>query len=314
MVRSTITGGTAATGYTMTIAASGLSTSTVAAQNGRTNTSGLCEGCHEVVQSGATQDHHAGECLSCHHADGSWSGTYGAGVGTATVAIDPLSRDSVTTYCLECHATAQGSSRALIVSGTGDNHHRGSSTSTARSVAGCLYCHGEVGGVPFGGEETEAVADATAAGLASPCMACHGAVQSGAAQNHHAGDCLTCHLDSRAPFPGKTDVMNVADSLSRDAVTAYCLACHATAQGSARAIIVLQAQVTTTTEVQAPAQPEALQVVCTVMVRVAALPSAAQTPKLCRMQCCNTVLAAAHAMLLHRLQAELTTQAQDLHL
>ncbi|MDD1750954.1 MAG: hypothetical protein LUO89_13895, partial [Methanothrix sp.] len=250
---------------TWSITGSGLPTATVSAAKGMlpnaNNTPGinatsvLCTQCHSNVDhghgytaqetaGGIEKNHHSGNCTTCHHTDGSWSGTYPAGVGSGPnvlVAIDSNSRDSVTTYCLQCHASVQtkfagGTDRALIVSGTGDNHHRGSSTSTARSVAGCLYCHGEVGGVPFGGADTEAVLDKPA-GAVSPCQSCHGIVQSGATQDHHAGDCLTCHLNPKAPFPGDTDGLVGADATSRDAVTTYCLACHSAAQGSSRAIV-----------------------------------------------------------------------------
>jgi len=246
--RSFVLSGDNSTGYVVGITASGLSTTTVSTQvgvslGGDDATSNLCLGCHgapEIVQTGTDKNHHSGACVSCHHADGTWSGTFPAGVGSVPAGkptLDPLSRDAVTASCQGCHATAQGSSRAIIPSGAGDNHHRGSSTSTARSVAGCLYCHGEFGGIPFGGADTEAKADSVAAGQASPCQACHGVVQSGATQDHHVGDCLTCHLDSRAPFPGDTDGQIGANALSRDAVTTYCQACHFEAQGSSRAII-----------------------------------------------------------------------------
>ncbi len=295
--KGAIVSGDNATGYTVKIVASGLPTSVVAAQNGRVNTTGLCLGCHEVIQSGSTQDHHAGDCLTCHHADGSWSGTYGAGVGTATVAMDANSRDSVVTSCQQCHATTQGSSRAIVVSGTGDNHHRGSGTSTARSVASCLYCHGHMGGVPFGTASTEVIVDAVAPGSCSG--SCHASSQA-ASGTHHTGEgltpvngilCFACHnttqADGRGPgAPGVTDstvwppatwvdctachssggpngpatthhvvatgvtceechahagVRPTVPALatnSRDSVVAYCQTCHATAQGTSRALIV----------------------------------------------------------------------------
>jgi hypothetical protein len=246
--KSNIISGSSTTGYDIKIAASGLSTSVVAAANGRTNTTGLCMGCHEVIQSGGTQDHHVGDCLTCHHSDGSWSGTYGAGVGTATVAIDAASRDSVLTYCQQCHASAQGASRAIIPSGAGDNHHRGSGTSTARTVASCLYCHGEAGGVPFGTASTEVMADGAALGNTGSCSgACHSGAQAGAG-DHHTGVgmsltnntyCLTCHTPTSNIKPGGTDPASYPPfaSNSRDSVNTYCQTCHVSAQGSFRAII-----------------------------------------------------------------------------
>jgi hypothetical protein len=74
----------------------------------------------------------------------------------------------VNNACQLCHATEQtrttsGTTRALILSGTGDNHHNGSGTSgTVRSVAGCLYCHSK--GKAFGDSSTEVMQDAVAPG------------------------------------------------------------------------------------------------------------------------------------------------------
>ena len=62
----------------------------------------FCGECHTVTQG---TDHHVGVCVTCHKTDGSWSGTYGAGVGTG----DP----ELNASCLTCHATPQGTAGAI---------------------------------------------------------------------------------------------------------------------------------------------------------------------------------------------------------
>ena len=207
--KSTIVSGNSSIGYTIKIAAAGLSTSTVAAANGRTNTTGLCLGCHEVIQSGTTQDHHAGTCITCHHPDGSYSGTFPAGVGTAP-AGDP---------CLNCHATAQGASRAV---NQGVNHHNGA----------CVECHGEAGGVPAMPAPTYTITLDTKvpanrvinADIKTSCLTCHSTaktrssngstigaiIPSGTGDNHHNGHAYINKVGSTDPG-------------------LYCLGCHGAA-------------------------------------------------------------------------------------
>jgi hypothetical protein len=239
--KSTVLSGNNSIGYTLAIAGSGLSTSTVAAQNGRVNTPGLCMGCHEVQQG---IDHHSGACNECHHYDGTWSGTYPAGVGSGVNVLYTMTsttdRTVVMNYCQGCHVNAVskqagGTARAIIPTGTGDNHHRGSNgDSTAgsgayRSLGGCLYCHGEAGGVAFGGADTEAQEDAVSLALNGTCLVCHTAPSFihhelgslGAGRNTQ---CLKCH-NSSGPDENGAQRYNWAGDTSQTPLVDVQVAC-----------------------------------------------------------------------------------------
>jgi hypothetical protein len=130
--KAAIVSGDNTTGYVLKITASGLSTSNVAAANGRTNTTGLCLGCHEVVQSGPTKDHHVGTCTTCHSTAGAFTGAPGAGVGTGQPSPE------LNTSCMMCHNTAQGTFAAIDL--TTLNHLTGTGTPASFANA-CAKCH-----------------------------------------------------------------------------------------------------------------------------------------------------------------------------
>ncbi len=193
----------------------------------------FCLGCH--TNTGSHAVHHAvstvtAECVSCHTTP-----------GVLTAAQENTTdRDTVTAQCLGCHSSAQtrtttGTTRALIVTGTGDNHHRGSNPSVNadpkkdRVVAGCLYCHAK--GKPFGDASTEVMQDQQATGACNG--ACHSSTLPTSGQ-HHTGAgltptngfiCLSCHTvgsDGRGPgAPGVTDPAVWPPANWED-----CTACH----------------------------------------------------------------------------------------
>jgi hypothetical protein len=227
--------------YTYAITGSGLPTAVVAVQKGMAptlggadTTSNLCLGCHdssEIIQSGASKNHHAGVCSSCHHTDGSYSGTFPAGVGTAP-AGDP---------CQNCHATAQGTKRAV---NQGVDHHNGP----------CVECHGELGGV---------------AAMPAP----GNTITSAKITDSIITSCLTCHSTDRVRSSNSTTIPAIKPKLnsyggindangdqadnhhrghSNTPVTdgdpgMYCLGCHGSASVSGSTYSITGSGLPTTT-------------------------------------------------------------------
>jgi hypothetical protein len=208
--KANIVSGSTSTGYAMTFAASGLSTSTVAAANGRVDTKGLCLGCHELIQSGPTQDHHNGNCTTCHHPDGTWSGTYPAGVTDTTTLANLATAASQTVpgtsaSCLNCHkndvtSVISGATLTAIkpAFGPGKNHH-----GAVPGETDCMECHGEAGGVPasFGGYPYTNY---------NMCLSCHqnypyaNALVPGVSHHYDItgqSNCTTCH-STTSPLDG----------------------------------------------------------------------------------------------------------------
>jgi hypothetical protein len=158
----------------------------------------FCNECHasDTVQTGAGKNHHSADnaCLSCHMADGSFSGATGAGVASGQ-----------SPQCLYCH---DNNSHANNVPGPGPinqgvNHHLGV----------CTSCHGANGGVAAATIDPNSLASVT-----NGCLVCHSSavnksgggtlpkiVPEGSTDNHHKGKdsltaglvqgkgCLACH-------------------------------------------------------------------------------------------------------------------------
>lgn len=116
----------------------------------------FCGECHTIDQ---VTEHHAGVCLDCHKADGSFSGTYGAGV---TAGPDP----ELNTSCLVCHATAQGSAQAISSDLAAMKHGTGGGTPASFAKA-CATCHKAPAATPASFPGVAPVIDAT-------CGQCHG--------------------------------------------------------------------------------------------------------------------------------------------
>ena len=190
-------------GYTMAFTASGLSTSTVAAQNGRTDTSGLCLGCHEVIQAGADADHHAGECVSCHYTDGSFSGTYPAGVGSG------IPSPELDSSCLMCHSKAQGSVGAI--NPTVMNHLPGTGTPAGFAPESCAKCHD--------GENTATAAKSyagVAPNISASCGQCHDSAN---------------YVAAGAPLRSDEALAEVADGMHEAAPVSYPVTFSASSSG-----------------------------------------------------------------------------------
>ena len=90
----------------------------------------FCAECHTVTPG---TDHHVGVCTKCHKVDGSFSGTYGAGV---TAGPSP----ELNTSCLKCHATAQGTAQGINSDLATMNHRTGAGTPASFANA-CVTCH-----------------------------------------------------------------------------------------------------------------------------------------------------------------------------
>ena len=184
-----------------------------------------CLTCH--TNSGAHAVHHAvpgltvsgspKTCQSCHTLPGATVPP----TSTRDQTMDP------TVGCMGCHKSAQGAHRALVVSGTGDNHHRGSNasltTTPPRDTAGCIYCHNT--GKAFGDATTEVMIDQVAPNTCNG--ACHASTLPSANTHHKTatltGDfsCLTCHVPGQPGEPGNTDPAVWPPASWED-----CTACH----------------------------------------------------------------------------------------
>jgi hypothetical protein len=114
-------------------------------------------------------------------------------------------RDEVVAGCTSCHTDK-------IASGTGDNHHRGHGPSDEPLDGnGCQGCHSDNGGKSttqvstdkglLGNEFQDAGPEGTITATSKLCVVCHSEIdhghgnfiQSGPNQNHHKGNCCTCH-------------------------------------------------------------------------------------------------------------------------
>jgi len=123
-------------GVTWKITGSGIPAATIGQgfTGGADATSSLCLACHDVIQSGASKDHHVGSCGTCHHYNGSFSGTYGAGVTTLAAGQDAHN-------CANCHT--QSMTALSIGTGTTTKHPVG-----APAVVDCESCHAFAGVIP----------------------------------------------------------------------------------------------------------------------------------------------------------------------
>jgi hypothetical protein len=185
----------------------------------------FCLNCHK--NSGPQAVHHAvstvtATCVSCHTIP-----------GVTVPMANRTDKTVVTTACQLCHASEQtrttsGTTRAIVVSGAGDNHHNGSGTNASRSVAACIYCHGL--GKPFGDASTEVMVDQVAPNTSSCNGACHSSALPSSG-THHTGAgltptngflCLTCHAPT-GPAPA-----GVTTPTFPPANVADCTACHGT--------------------------------------------------------------------------------------
>ncbi len=154
-------------GSSYVITGAGLSTTTVSGQHGYTGgadaTSSLCKACHgsETIQSGATQNHHAGACLTCHQVaavPGGAGATDQCVNGPANTACDTTHTVSYKpvnvaswTDCTACHS-ADGTNGPA----TGTTHHVitddpwTANNFTATPATGtCAACHADAGVEPY---------------------------------------------------------------------------------------------------------------------------------------------------------------------
>jgi predicted CXXCH cytochrome family protein len=204
----------------------------------------FCLSCH--TNSGSHGNHHSvsglpRECVSCHTIPG--------------VYVPPMTtRDEVVTGCTSCHTD-------IIASGTGDNHHRGHAPSDAPLTGNaCQGCHSDNGGklttqvstglaLP-GNEFQDAGPEGTITATSKLCVVCHSEIdhghgnfiQSGPNQNHHKGNCVTCHhaglanCTDGAPGAGVTSpapatIVNCTTACHTGKLSPYkhsvaCLTCH----------------------------------------------------------------------------------------
>jgi predicted CXXCH cytochrome family protein len=155
----------------------------------------FCLGCH--TNTGSHGNHHSvpglpAECVSCHTTPG--------------FTVPPMgNRDEVVAGCTSCHTDK-------IASGTGDNHHRGHGPSDEPLDGNaCQGCHSDNGGKSttqvstdkglLGNEFQDAGPEGTITATSKLCVVCHSEIdhghgnfiQSGPNQNHHKGNCCTCH-------------------------------------------------------------------------------------------------------------------------
>jgi hypothetical protein len=204
----------------------------------------FCLTCH--TNTGSHGNHHSvpglpHECVSCHTIPG--------------VTVPPMTnQNEVIAGCTSCHTD-------IIASGTGDNHHRGHSPSNPPLTGNsCQGCHSDNGGkLPeqvstglalTGAEHQDAGPEGTITATSKLCVVCHSEtdsghgnfIQSGPNQNHHKGNCLTCH---NAPYGSHTDgapgagvtnpsvatIVNCTTACHTTKTTPYqhsveCLTCH----------------------------------------------------------------------------------------
>lgn len=155
----------------------------------------FCLTCH--TNTGSHGNHHSvpglpAECVSCHTIPG--------------VTVPPMTTsDQVVAGCTSCHTDK-------IASGTGDNHHRGHGPSDPPLDGNsCQGCHSNNGGkMPsqvstdkalLGAAHQDAGPEGTITATSKLCVICHSEtdtgqgnfIQSGPNQNHHKGNCATCH-------------------------------------------------------------------------------------------------------------------------
>jgi hypothetical protein len=188
----------------------------------------FCLTCH--TNTGSHGNHHSvpglpAECVSCHTIPG--------------VTVPPMTtRDQVVAGCTSCHTD-------IIASGTGDNHHRGHAPSDPPLTGNaCQGCHSDNGGKTTtavsaalgltGAAHQDAGSEGTITATSKLCVICHSEtpsshgnfIQSGPDQNHHKGNCVTCHhadgsYTNGAPGCGVT-------SPSPASVVNCTVACHTT--------------------------------------------------------------------------------------
>jgi hypothetical protein len=188
----------------------------------------FCLSCH--TNTGSHGNHHSvpglpAECVSCHTIPG--------------VTVPPMTtRDEVVAGCTSCHTD-------IIASGTGDNHHRGHAPSDEPLDGNaCQGCHSDNGGKTTtqvstnkdlpGAAHQDAGSEGTISATSKLCALCHSEtdtghgnfIQSGPNQNHHKGNCVTCHhadgsYTNGAPGCGVT-------SPSPASVVNCTVACHTT--------------------------------------------------------------------------------------
>lgn len=214
-----------------------------------------CMGCHNSTMGSYAAivpgtNHHYGTCSTCHG-----TATYPLHQGATVITKTDSNTIGASCATASCHGSAQtrtsnaSTIRAIVYSGAGDNHHKGSSTARGpHLLKGCLYCHGAQGGVPYGTSSTDVMLDQTASGSCSG--ACHATSQA-AGGKHHTGAgltpvtyggssfvCLACHTvgpDGRGNgAPGVTDA-----AVWPPASWENCTACHTTEQGTVPAISIV---------------------------------------------------------------------------
>jgi predicted CXXCH cytochrome family protein len=188
----------------------------------------FCLSCH--TNSGSHGNHHSvpavsAECVSCHTIAG--------------VTVPPMTtRDEVVAGCTSCHTD-------IIASGTGDNHHRGHAPSDEPLDGNaCQGCHSDNGGKATtvvstalgltGNEFQDAGLEGTITATSKLCALCHSEIdhghgnfiQSGPNQNHHKGNCVTCHHTDGSSTCGTPGVG--VTSPSPATVVNCTVACHTT--------------------------------------------------------------------------------------
>jgi len=175
-----------------------------------------CIGCHTDGHNSTVPNKHSNTfCLTCHTNTGSHGNHHSVPAVTAEcvschtipgVTVPPMTtRDQVVAGCTSCHTD-------IIASGTGDNHHRGHAPSDPPLTGNaCQGCHSDNGGKLttqvstdkglLGNEFQDAGPEGTITATSKLCVVCHSEIdhghgnfiQSGPNQNHHKGNCATCH-------------------------------------------------------------------------------------------------------------------------
>jgi hypothetical protein len=175
-----------------------------------------CVTCHPNGHNGPLPDASSNAfCLTCHTNTGPYANHHSVSAVTAAcnschtipgVTVPPMTtRDEIVAGCTSCHTD-------IIPSGTGDNHHRGHGTADPPLVGlSCKACHSDNGGksttdvstalgLPAAAHQS-AGSEGTISATSKLCVVCHSEtdtghgnfIQSGPGQNHHKGNCVTCH-------------------------------------------------------------------------------------------------------------------------
>ncbi len=175
-----------ADGLSYSITGAGVPTSIVSAQKGFTGgatpTSSLCLACHSsVIQSGATQNHHTGACVTCHQVAavpggaGATNQCIGgapsalcsttAGVG-GNVSYKPGDVASWSVNCTACHsATPQDGEPSAQAQSLATMAHPYTQTATVHTPSDCATCHSY---------STYSYAGVTPTNYGAVCGQCHG--------------------------------------------------------------------------------------------------------------------------------------------